>query len=329
MLQVNNSLVDTVSGATLLDVIAKTSVTNCNATNTISPTFVTSTGDYNVSQDGTGPGANSLTNAMTGWFDVDYKLTSTAQPVLTGVGINGTNIGAWAYAVGGGSPDVTELAIDLSYLGSSATVFSPLLAKDKLLQLTSIESTSTLYNPELLKDKLIELAYVVPGSTVYDPELLKDKLIDLVYIEATDTLFAPLVTKDDVGLFVVPSFINPVAVVRSPSIVKDKLIALSSVLSTTIVHNPAVVKDKLIELNSILSTASVHGIEILAPTELTLDYIDSTLTITPPEVIGGYRPVPDVKLYPAEGFGLHIRSAEELNEVVKALIKRIEILEGH
>jgi hypothetical protein len=46
------------------------------------------------------------------------------------------------------------------------------------------------------------------------------------------------------------------------------------------------------------------------------------------EILGGYTPIPDVILYPAEGYGLHIRSARELQEVIQLLAKRVAILEG-
>jgi len=82
-----------------------------------------------------------------------------------------------------------------------------------------------------------------------------------------------------------------------------------------------------LEVSTILSTANVGILEILKDKLIELNTFNNTSTLYNQEVIGGYRPIADIKVYTAEGYGLHIRSAEEMNELIQALVKRIDILE--
>ena len=59
-----------------------------------------------------------------------------------------------------------------------------------------------------------------------------------------------------------------------------------------------------------------------------MDYIGETSVTYEPEVLGGAKPLPKIILFTDEGFGLHIRSAEEMNAVLLDLAKRIQILES-
>lgn len=124
MLQVKNSIVNTVTNADTLDVITKTSVTNCNSYNTLSPTFITSTGSNNISEDATASNlsigiqdANLSTYYVSG---TDYRIDETnaaAMAALQGQGWNGSDIAAWAYTT-----EIPSEGINLWKYGSSDIV---------------------------------------------------------------------------------------------------------------------------------------------------------------------------------------------------------------
>jgi hypothetical protein len=97
MLQVKNSVVNTVSGALLTGVIAITSVTNCEAVNSISPTFITSDTTNCVSGDTSG-NIVSLTPDYLSPSIGDYRIRqSWADTNLVGVGYDASDIASWAY----------------------------------------------------------------------------------------------------------------------------------------------------------------------------------------------------------------------------------------
>jgi hypothetical protein len=75
--------------------------------------------------------------------------------------------------------------------------------------------------------------------------------------------------------------------------------------SECILYMPEVLTEQFIELVVSLETASVYELE----------------------VEGGDRPIEDIKLYPAEGYGVHMRSAAEMNVVIQLLLRRIDLLE--
>jgi len=99
MLQVKNSVVNTVSGAFLKGVIAITSVTNCFTVNTISPTFITSTTSYSVSGDASAVGVGDQIN-LTPVYEGggSYRISQTwANTNLVGKGVDASDIAAWSY----------------------------------------------------------------------------------------------------------------------------------------------------------------------------------------------------------------------------------------
>lgn len=172
------------------------------------------------------------------------------------------------------------------------------------ITLNTIGSTANVRTPTVTKDKLITLPVIPAGTLVRTPSVTKEKRITLPLINSTASVRVPSVGvqgSKTIGL----SFIDTTATVRVPKIVKDKLIQLQHKYNTSVVHEPEVKRDKLIVLEMIASLEQMYS----------------------PEVLGGYRPLPDITLFPAEGYGLHIRSAEELMELVVALAKRVEILE--
>lgn len=171
------------------------------------------------------------------------------------------------------------------------------------VNLSYISPTSSLGNPTVTKDKLITLPEFPSVSSVPQPSVLMDKLISL-----------PVITSG--------------SSVHSPSLLTELLIAPGTIGSTALVRSLVLLKDKLIALQYKASTSSVYTQELRFPKNISLQGIEATEVMYLMEVIGGYRPLPDVKLYSAEGYGLHLRSAQELKEVIIALIKRIEILEG-
>jgi hypothetical protein len=76
------------------------------------------------------------------------------------------------------------------------------------------------------------------------------------------------------------------------------------------------------------TTSEVFEGSILKDKVVDLGFTEGTSGTYEPEVIGGAIPLPRIVLYTDEGYGLHIRSAEEMNEVILALAKRIQILEN-
>jgi hypothetical protein len=103
MLQVKNSVVDIVSGALLTGVIAITSVTNCEAVETISPTFVDSDTSYCVSGDASAVGVGDQINLPPDYIDSsasDYRIAQAwAETNLLGKGYDSNNIAEWAYTI--------------------------------------------------------------------------------------------------------------------------------------------------------------------------------------------------------------------------------------
>ena len=195
--------------------------------------------------------------------------------------------------------------VDLSSLSSTAVLYSPIVTKDKLINLNSIGSTVTTYSPTVTKAKLVSLNAIGATTVVRNPTVLKELRITPVFITSTALVQTPSVVKSG-ALTLTPETIGSTAVVRVPAISKDKLVMLPSIPSVSIVRDPAILTTKVINLGN----------------------IGSSLVMYDHEILGGYTPVPDVVLYPAEGYGLHIRSAREMQEVIQLLAKRLAILEG-
>ena len=173
------------------------------------------------------------------------------------------------------------------------------------VNLNSISSTLALYSPVVTKDKRIDLNALGPTAILYAPSVNKQKLVNLNRIEATTTLYQPSVSKQGekvLGLAFIPSS----ALVRNPSVLKDKRIALDSIGSTVVMYSPSVLSTKIINVG----------------------YRSSTAVVYEHQVIGGATPLPDLPLYPAEGYGLHMRTAQEMKVIIEDLARRLAILEG-
>lgn len=126
MLQVRNSLVNTASGALLTGVIAITSVTSCEATNSISPTFIDTVSSVScVSGDTTG----NIINLTPSYIDTssgDYRINqSWANTHLVGKGHSGSNIASWSYYDDGSISNTAPVAnagTDQNGIGAGSTV---------------------------------------------------------------------------------------------------------------------------------------------------------------------------------------------------------------
>jgi len=173
------------------------------------------------------------------------------------------------------------------------------------VNLSTISPTSALYGPTVTKDKLVSLSTLSSTLITYSPTVTKDKSVSLTTIGSTVNVRTPSVVKGT-SLTLIPSFIGSTVNVRTPTLLKDKLVTPVFLSSTVDVRNPTLLKAKRIDLYS----------------------LPSSLVMYDHEVLGGYTPIPDVVLYPAEGYGLHIRSAREMQEVIQLLAKRLAILEG-
>lgn len=84
---------------------------------------------------------------------------------------------------------------------------------------------------------------------------------------------------------------------------------------------------KEVLLGTINSTISMHEPTVTQGKVIVLNAIQSTLTVFPLSVIGGAVDNEVIKIYPAEGFGAHIRSVTELAQAVKTLTDRVSTLE--
>jgi len=56
-------------------------------------------------------------------------------------------------------------------------------------------------------------------------------------------------------------------------------------------------------------------------------FVPSEAIVFTPEAGGGYSPVASVILYPAEGKGVHVRSAIEMIKVLKIIEQKLGVLE--
>lgn len=214
MLQIKNSKVNTATNATLLDVIALTSVTGCDCTNTISPTFITSTDQYCVSGDATATGTGSQIN-LTPTYDANNDIAqSWADTYLVGKGWNGGNIVAFAY---------------YDDAGGGLTISPPL-----------ITSTATVFGAEVtLTTQSISPNFIVSTLQVYAPELLAAQLIDPNLIGASNVVYNPDVVTGAVVL--TPEYIPSSSVVYSPELIKLlQEIDAAPIGSTVVVYGPTV-----------------------------------------------------------------------------------------
>lgn len=198
-----------------------------------------------------------------------------------------------------------DLEITLGTIDSTAQLYNATVAKDKLVNLEYLAATTTVYTPSVTKEKLIFLEFPTVTTSVFNPSVLKDKRIDLGTRPSSVTMYNPTVTKGS-SLVIGPSTITSSAIVREPTLRKDLLVRLLPIGSTASVFDLTLLKDKWISLEYILETSGVYD----------------------PEVLGGAVPLPKITLFTDEGFGLHIRSAEEMNDMILALAKRIQILEN-
>jgi hypothetical protein len=170
------------------------------------------------------------------------------------------------------------------------------------ITLPPLVSTVIFYDPSILKDKLLLPTFIASTEVVSDLTVKKDKQVNLGTLNSTSVVYEPSMIQ---AKFLLPATIATTSVVYNLSLLKDKLLLLQTIATTTVVYDPAVKENKF-----------------LFP-----EFITSTTIVGEPTVIGGYRPIAAVKLYSAEGYGVHIRSAKELYEVVKVLVSRIEALE--
>jgi hypothetical protein len=222
--------------------------------------------------------------------------------LLTIMNAEGTADSWWKY---GGSPPVDQ-EITLGPLDSTVTFGNPTVTQDKQVDIGVLNSATQVYTPSVSKTKTIGLSTIGSTVVVGNPTVRKDKLVTPSTIGSTVTFGNLTITKTAL----------------------EKFISLSTIGSTTVVRNPTLRKDKWIQLLPIGSTATLFDLTLLKDKWISLDYIGETSVTYEPEVLGGAKPLPKIILFTDEGFGLHIRSAEEMNAVLLDLAKRIQILES-
>lgn len=176
---------------------------------------------------------------------------------------------------------------------------------DQEVSLGTLSSTTVLYEPSVTKDKLVELPVIPGGSSLFEPTVIKDKLIEPSSITSGSSVFGPTVTKG------------------SPSL----NIGLNTIDSTVFFYDSTIKKDLRIQLLPMASTSIVYDLLLRKDLWVILGTLGSTSTVYTQEVIGGAIPLPSIELIPDEGYGLHIRTAKEMNDMILALAKRIQILE--
>lgn len=277
---------------------------------------------YLFSKDATATGGGSQTGVVVA-LSGDKLDQTTQDTYLKGKGWNGSDVAAWAYATG-----AVELTITVATLDSTITVYQPAVTTDTPLTISpvTLESASVSYAPLVTKDKLITTDTLDTTAIAYDPTVLKDKVITLDSLDNINITYAPTITSAQT---VVVDTLNNVSVSYEPVVLRDKKIDLGFHTNTSTTYEPSVVSSKFITLNRLDNTSVIYGFNILQDKLIELNTMDNQGYVFEPEVIGGYRPIPVVTLYKAEGYGLHIRSAEHMNAVIQELAKRIEKLEGH
>lgn len=301
MLQLKDTKASTIDNAIVNNCLVTTSVSNSECINTVSPTFVTCTGSFNFSQDTTAATSSIGTGNVVPTFNPDGTIDATWYAAnLAGNGWNSTDPVAWAVGIS------LELTITIGTLDSSIVIYQPTVAKDTPLTISpiTVESTTVTYAPTINKDKIITIDTLNNVSIEYTPVVLKDKQVTIPSLANVSLVYSPVVLK---GKEIYLDTFNNTSITYAPSVLSSKYVTLDTIVNEEVIYNVSIVSDKLISLST--------------------TYNESTLYA--PEVIGGYRPLPTVTLYQAEGYGVHIRSAQHMNTVIQELAKRIEILEGH
>jgi hypothetical protein len=102
---------------------------------------------------------------------------------------------------------------------------------------------------------------------------------------------------------------------------------LGRIESQVSLGTPEILKDILLTLDRVSSGLSLGTPEILTDKLLLIDKTISTLELGNPVITGGFREVPRLKVFNAEGFGAHIRSVNSLLDLVYELQDRIKTLE--
>lgn len=221
-----------------------------------------------------------------------------------------TNARTWDANLSGGTGDILPTTVGTNQgtlvnfpMDNREWVFYG--SGDQELLLGTLSSTTVLYEPSVTKDKLVELPVIPGGSSLFEPTVIKDKLIEPSSITSGSSVFGPTVTKG------------------SPSL----NIGLNTIDSTVFFYDSTIKKDLRIQLLPMASTSIVYGLLLRKDLWVILGTLGSTSTVYTQEVIGGAIPLPSIELVPDEGYGLHIRTAKEMNDMILALAKRIQILE--
>lgn len=285
--------------------------------------------DYLASSDTTANEAHSVsfinrtTADLEDYAGGNYNLASTSS--LKGAGENGEDIGATLPASGGSPPD-PEQTIEVPLVTNTVTMYQPSLTKDQLISLDTIGSTVTIEQPTVTQDKRILLPSIDSTETVSNPTVTQDKEITLDTIGSTESVEQPSVSTDTFQeLF--PSPLVNISSVYSPTFVQDKLIQLGNLVNISVTFDPTFVQDKLIQLLAIGSTESVPEPSLVQDKLLLLDTLENVSQVHIQTISGGFRPIPEITLYNAEGYGAHIRSVTQMNEVMKEIALRLQAVE--
>lgn len=172
------------------------------------------------------------------------------------------------------------------------------------VNLNHISSTVVTNEPIVTKDKLVILDDIPSGSSVNTLGVAKELRVSLPRVESTATVYVP-------------------AVVKGTALT----LGLGTIESTNVVHGPLVKPDKLLTLYGIDSTSVMYALTLLKDKWVTLGLLENTTEVYVPEVIGGAIPLPSIAMFQDEGYGLHIRTAREMNDMILALAKRVQLLE--
>lgn len=164
------------------------------------------------------------------------------------------------------------------------------------------------------------------GSTLVtqEPTLTKDLIISPPHLVSTIVFHTPTVAQEkNVSLSAIASTLN----IHTLTVLKEQLISLSHITSTTIVENPVFLQDILITLERINSTLTFGDLTFLQDKTIELNRIISSLSVKQPTVTGGFREVPKIKIFTAEGYGTHVRTTKEMHKLIYELQDRIKQLE--
>ena len=211
-----------------------------------------------------------------------------------------------------------------SFIQSTSVVFEPVILQDKLIIPETVSSTSVVYEPTIPANKIIAPDTISSVSQVFDPVILQDKLIQPVFTSSVSLVFQPTLLR---ALTISPEFTGSISQVFSPIVLQDKLIQPEFTGSVSQVFDPTLLQDKLIQPEF---TGSIS--EVFDPSILTTKYINPEFTLSESvvynhKVTGGFREVPKIKIYSAEGYGTHIRTVEQMHELMYEMQDRIKQLE--